>query len=244
MSVEHIPLLKIERELHDIPRGMERFGAYLKTIMNDDGDDVSLVPMISMNPMGREHVSERLDELLALDADKVAAQAVNEAVARVGGIEGEFRHGLVVMDDVRGGWTNRTTNDFAFRFGWVLPIKRPWITTPLWVSETPSHEFVRQLVLMSIFRLAYFQKHGTTKTLRQMMAQEGQAGVFAGLRPLYDEEELVYSRFVIAPHQDSTDYAVQIAMLYGDEAARSLGYEPMGLSKNAGFDLAIADAMG
>jgi hypothetical protein len=244
MFIEHIPLLKIERELHDIPRGMERFSAYLKTIMNDNGDDVSLVPMISMNPMGREHVTERLDELLALDADMIASETVAEAVTRFGGLEGEFKHGLVVMDDVRGGWTNRTTSDFAFRFSWSFPVKRPWITTPLWVSESVSRQSVRQLVLMSIFRVAYSQQNSTPKTLSQMMAQEGAAGVFAGLHPQYDDEELDYSRYVITPYLETTDYSAQIAALYGDEAARSLGYQPLGLSKDVGFAIALAAAMG
>jgi hypothetical protein len=111
------------------------------------------------------------------------------------------------------------------------------------VSETHTRESVRQAVLISVFRLAYVQRQALPKTLRQMMAQEGRVGAFAGLKPIYDEEELEYSRFVLAPHLDTADYSICIAAFYGDEAARSLGYQPLGLSKDAGFAVALADAL-
>jgi hypothetical protein len=53
MPIEHVPLLKTQRELHDLPRGMERFEAYLKTMLNDTRDDVRYLPLLVMNPMGR-----------------------------------------------------------------------------------------------------------------------------------------------------------------------------------------------
>jgi hypothetical protein len=242
MAVEHVPLLKIERDLHDIPRGIERFQAYLKTLVNDDGDDVRYLPLVAMNPMGREHVTSRLDELLAIDGDTRAAQAIVEATSRLGELGFDLKHGLVVVDDVRGGWTNRTSVDFGLRFSIQLPFKRPWVTTIWWVSETPTAQRIREAVLTSIFRLHHVHQQGTPKTLRQMMRQEGAAGFFAGLKPRYDEEELDYTRHVIEPILDTTDYGVQIAALYGNNAASSLGYAPLGLSDNAGLDLALADA--
>ena len=32
MKLDYVPLLRIQRELHDLPRGMERFREYLRTI--------------------------------------------------------------------------------------------------------------------------------------------------------------------------------------------------------------------
>ena len=49
---------------------------------------------------------------------------------------------------------------------------------------------------------------------------------------------------VIAPHLDSTDLPVQFACLYGDAAARSVGYTPMGLSPRAGYAVALDEAAG
>ena len=243
MPIEHAALLKTQRDLHDIPRGMERFQAYLKAIINDEGDDVRYMPMVAMNPMGREHVAERLDELLALDADAAAAEAIAEALSRLGDVPDVLQHGLVIVDDVRGGWTNRTNYDFWGRFGLEMPLKRPWLMTGLWVSEAPSLQHICQSVLLTVFRLKYIQQHGQPKTLREMLVQEGAAGAFAGLQPRHDAEEIAYTREALAPCMDSTDYAVQIAALYGNQAARMLGYEPLGVSEHAAFDMALADTI-
>ena len=55
-----------------------------------------------------------------------------------------------------------------------------------------------------------------------------------------DEEELEYTAEVIRPELDSDVNAVQIACLFGDEAAKELGHQPFGLSARAGFALAMS----
>ena len=243
MPIQHVPLLQIERNLHDIPRGMERFGAYLKTMINDARDDVRYPPLVAMNPMGREHVAERLDELLRLNAESIAVDAIADTLDELGELPYAFEHGWVVMDDVRGGWTNRTSGDMGARFGFELPFKRPWLTTAWWVSESPTSQRLRSAVRATVARIHYVHTHGAAKTLRQMMTQEGSVAAFAGQTPAFDDEELEYSRFVIAPYLDTDNYAVCIAALFGDTAAHALGYAPLGLSTNAGFEVALADAL-
>ena len=49
MNLSLLPTLRTQRELHAIPRGMERFRAYLSA-MTDGTDDIAL-PITSMNPM-------------------------------------------------------------------------------------------------------------------------------------------------------------------------------------------------
>jgi hypothetical protein len=44
MKLEHVPLLKIQRELYGIPRGFERFRAYLKTMIDAETRDLALPP--------------------------------------------------------------------------------------------------------------------------------------------------------------------------------------------------------
>jgi hypothetical protein len=245
MHIEHVELLQIERNLHDIPRGMERFGEYLKVMLNDEQDDVRFVPLLVMNPMGREHVVERLDQLIALGADQIAAEAVREVEGQFSDLEGDYKHGLVICDDVRGGWTNRYTTDAGLRFGVGAKGSQRggWITTLLWASEPPEGKRIREEVLSTIYRILYAAKHGTPKTLRQMVRQEGSAALFAGKQPHLDEEDLEYSRYVLAPYLDSDSYPVCIAAMYGDEAARTLGYPPLGLSAGAGFAVGLAEAL-
>ena len=75
------------------------------------------------------------------------------------------------------------------------------------------------------------------------MAQEGYAMAMAGCSiPSLDEDDLEYTRAVIAPNLDTKDYPIVITSLFGDPAAASLGYAPPGLSERAGFALALRDA--
>jgi hypothetical protein len=256
MQIEHVPLLKIQRDLHEMPRGMERFQEYLRVMLNEEGDDLGLVPLVMMNPMGREHVAERLDELLALGADEIATEVVAEATVRLlewtSADKRTYKHGLVIVDDLRGGWTNRYTTDAGQRIG-VGSSKPPqpgsakearlnWISTILWVSETPTAAQIRAAILVSIYRIAYIRRHGLAQTLGEIMAQEGAAAAFAGTQPHLDADDLEYSRQVLQPLLHESAYPICMAALYGDEAARTLGYEPLGLSDRAGLAVAVADA--
>src|SRR5271154_1021143 len=116
MKLEYVPLLQIQRELQAVPRGQARFREYLRTIQNDDGTGLELPTLGIANPMAREHVTAILDELLALDVDKMAAATVAEASAQIVAEPGEFKIGLVVADDLKGGWTNRYDYEFTLRF--------------------------------------------------------------------------------------------------------------------------------
>ena len=46
-----------------------------------------------------------------------------------------------------------------------------------------------------------------------------------------DDEELAYTREVLAPHLDATDMRTGVECLFGDAAARTLGFTPRGLSR-------------
>jgi hypothetical protein len=221
-------------------------------MVNTEGDDLELAPLVSMNPMGREHMAARLDELLALGAEQIGAEVAAEATARLAEWPGSFRHGFVIVDDLRGGWTNRYTTDAGQRIGVGAAAKSKsiaangsrhnWISTMLWVSETPNAEQLRQAVLVNIYRSGYLQRHGVAQTLGEIMMQEGAAAAFAGIQPHLDADDLAYSREVLRPLLGESAFPICMAALYGDEAARTLGYEPLGLSDRAGLAVAVADA--
>jgi hypothetical protein len=241
MPIIHIGTLAEQYRLQQMPRSMERFAEYLNTITNEDHSEVKLAPLVAMNPMGREHITERVAEYLALDAEQVAANAVQEAQQRLGTPDAEYKHGLVVMDDVKGGWTNRASIEMGVTEG--VSTRGGWITTGLWASDTPTAAYVQENVLQTIFRVFYIQKHGAARTLRERMQQEGRMMAFAGKTPHLDAEDIAYTRHVIAPLLDSDHYALCFAALLGDDAARSLGYEPLGLSNRAELAVALADAL-
>ena len=169
MKLDYVPLLRIQRELHDIPRGMGRFRAYLRTIFNDNGTDVALPPLVLINPMGKDHVAALLDALLAMDADEIAARAVAEASARLSDEPGEYKVALVVAADLMGGGTNRYDCEFTLRFGPADPryrtgaralfggkmprwTKHAWFSGVLWSSEAPTEQAVREAILTAAGR--------------------------------------------------------------------------------------------
>ena len=75
LRLELVPVLRIARDLYDVPRGRERFAAYLRTMIGADGELTLPLPML--NPMGKAPVAAVLDALLALDAEAIAQDALS-----------------------------------------------------------------------------------------------------------------------------------------------------------------------
>ena len=114
MKLSFLPLLQIQRDLYAMPRGMDRFNEYIKTMTDPETGELAL-PLVAMNPMGKEHVPALIDQYLALDAEGIAAAAVEAAAAHTPEGDREYRVGLVVSDDLKGGWTNRWASEFGHR---------------------------------------------------------------------------------------------------------------------------------
>jgi hypothetical protein len=272
MKIEYVPLLAIQRELYAIPRGRERFEAYIKVMTNPERDDLALAPLAGMNPMGKDHIPALLDEYLALDAEKIGKLAVEEAAARLGDVMLDRKIGLVIVDDLMGGWTNRYTSEFGLTFGGgsvataqsepagdpaeaptpaatsrAAPAKRrlyrDWLSAVLWTSETPSARRVLEAARLPLYRAAYMERHGAPRTLGGFLAQEGYVMAAAGcVEPSLDPDDLAYTREVLTPLLSAEDWPTVMACAFGDSAARELGYKPHGLSHRAGLALALHDA--
>ena len=252
MKFELVPILEKLRDLYLIPRGPDRFQAYIDLAIGGASvtKNIPYPPLIAVNPMAKEHALEFVESLLILEVETVAQAVLEEANVRLESVEYSrtIKVGLTVLDDLKGSWTNRTFNDAArFKVGETLE-KTGWVCVPVWTSEIPNLEELRMVVLEAACRAAFVVQHGDPKTLREMIHQEGAVAAFANRKLGFDNleierEELEYSRAVIAPHLESTHQPTVIACLYGDEAAKELGYPPLGLSKNAGFQIALAAAL-
>jgi hypothetical protein len=253
MPLTFVPLLRVQRELYAMPRGMERFREYIKTMTDAETGDLAL-PLVAMNPMGKDHVPALIDEYLALGAEEIAEQAVEQAGAKAPALRtdvrratalavADYRVALVVSDDLKGGWTNRWASEFSHRIEYAAITKRGWLVGILWTSEPASRQNVRDAVLTSIYRAEYLQTHAAARTLGEMLDQEGYAMARAGCTtPQLDDDDLAYTRSVIKPHLEASDRATVIACLFGDPAALALGYSPQGLSERAGLALALSNA--
>ena len=234
-----LPLLQIQRDLYALPRGMERFREYIRTMTDPETGDLAL-PLVAMNPMGKDHVPALIDDYIAMGAEQIAMDAIAKANVN---LSRECQLALVVSDDLKGGWTNRWASEYGHRIESQAFLKRGFITAILWTSEPASTDHVRDAVLTAIYRAEYLQTHPFPKTLGEMLGQEGYAMARAGCTaPALDEDDLAYSRDVIERHLQATDRATVIACLFGDIAANALGYPPQGLTERAGLAIALRDA--
>ncbi|HEY8418457.1 MAG TPA: hypothetical protein VIK93_10545 [Limnochordales bacterium] len=251
MRIEYVPQLRLLQELYQQPRGMDRFYWYLQQMLgeDDDGELDVVVPMTGANPMGREHCLEAVNALLAIDADRVAQEAAAEALPHFADVDVTVRLSVTLLDDLKGGWTNRYLTEAGMRMctdprlerGAIR--RRQFVVVPCWTSETYTPDRVRALTRACLYRFAHLYQHGLPRTLRDIMTLDGKARAFAGERPTLSEEELEYTAHVLAPHMDSESFPIQFACLYGDEAARQVGYAPQGLSAYAGWELALDMAL-
>jgi hypothetical protein len=234
--------LEIQRQLLELPLGPERFDEYLHVMTG--GTDEILLPLGLFNPMGKEHVMDTVDALISMEAESIAIEAIDRAKRRLNNLSDTFQIALVVIDDLKGGWTNRYSTDADHRFKQYPNSQGGWAVAPFWTSELQSIELVNERVLENVYRVLYKTRYGHPATLREMMVQEGISERFAGKEAEgIDHEELDYSRKVLEPHLNSDHYPTIFACLYGDNAAKEFGYTPLGLSEFAGFEVALTDAI-
>jgi hypothetical protein len=253
MRISFLPLLQVQRDLYAMPRGMERFREYIKTMTDAETGDLAL-PLVAMNPMGKDHIPALIAEYMALGAEEIAADAVKDAERELTDPphpphpphqphQPDYKVALVVSDDLKGGWTNRWASEYSHRIESAAFRKRGFLTGLLWTSEPASAASVREAVLTAIYRAEYLQTHAVPKTLGEMLDQEGYAMARAGCTtPSLEDDDLAYTRTVIAPHLTAHDRATVIACLFGDTAANALGYPLQGLTDRAGLALALSDA--
>jgi hypothetical protein len=237
--MEWMPLLRVQRDLLDLPRGPERFREYLKVVQGVAGREG--LPLSAFNPMSKPHVAQLLDELLAMDAEAVGAEAMREAQTQLAGVRrvDEARVGLVMADDAKGGWTNRWLFEAKQLFESKYELEHGLAIALLWSSEPADAALVRAKVMAALWRRAWMLRNGLPRTLGQRMLQEGLAAKFAGsaVRNVTEAEQTI-----LREHLDTDHFPTIMACLYGDAAAIECGYDPLGLPERAGLRFAASDA--
>lgn len=244
------PVLQDLRDLYDIKDRMERYHAYVALMTGKTRGEY--LPIGSFSPMG-ERQAAYLDKLVALRAEAEAQEAALRSAVRLPHEKLDVRVILVVVDEPKNGWTQRSLTDADWRFGAdvdmqprSLPAKcdKHWVSVQLWTDVTPTPGYVRQETAAALYRYCHRKKFGIARTLQDMLRQEGKVLAFAGLSPTASGPELAETRQRIAPYLASEDYSVCMAALYGDDAAVAVGYNPLGIGKNMGFQLALHEFSG
>lgn len=250
MEIDFIPTLAVLAELYRRPRDMKRFQFYLAQMLgeNEAGEPDVVLPISNANPMGREHCLAAVEVLQALGAEQVVETTLRQAATAFPEIDRTVRGALTLVDDVGGGWTNRYLNEASERMGrderaLRANRSRHLVVIGIWSSERYDGARLRAESRAALYRYAHLHHYGPPQRLRQVMQMDGAARRFAGERPALPADELDYTREILEPFLDSTDYALQFALLFGDEAARAVGYAPQGVSPYAGFDVALQMAL-
>lgn len=238
MQLEVLATLAALRELYSQPRDPARFRRYLE-LLTGGGDDLAL-PITAANPMARPHVLAHVEALLALDAEAVVAEELTALAGRADE-PGRLRVAVVVADDIAGGWTNRYTTDAQHRFESAGFLVRDFAAVLLFVSEPPTLDRLREEARSCVHRATYQRANGRPRTLLDHLRQEREVLTRANASfPLAPLDEGVRAR--VRGHGTASDPPTIYACLYGDEAARQLGYAPLGLPPWAGLALARSGA--
>ncbi len=245
------PILRDCRAIYDLSEVMDRYWAYVRLMTEARGE---FLPLGAFSPMGKRQAAF-LDALITLDAEDHAARVCAEVCAALES-DAIFRVMLVVVDEPGNGWTQRFLTDADWRFSSKtdsMPKQAPpkgfdrWVSVQLWTTNFDGEpraltlDYVRQETRAALRRAIHQTEFGYPNTLATMMRQEGEVLAFSGEQILLEPDDLEFTQVILEPLRNSDDYSTNFAALYGDDAARSVGYAPLGLSLRAGFGLALEE---
>lgn len=221
-----LPLLQTQRDLLDIPPGRDRFEVYLAKMLDASGEIA--LPIQGFNPMSKDHVRATLDALLNISAEDRFEDILEEVRDDQGSGHSLLKTGLVVADDVKGGWTNRATIQIDRWMHFEKVIWRGFAPLLWWASDPISElslEFGLRRQLHEIVRIIDGRR---PRSLEDLLELRYESALAAG-RNLGGTPEARDLLERLRPYLNSKDTATLVACLFGDEAAVALGYAPLGI---------------
>lgn len=233
MKFELIPVFERMEAIYQLPFS-ERFKPYLYLLQEGNKDELKL-PISGYNPMGKPAVLEKLQTLMAMEAEVLASEVLKDINQTLDGTpETTIRVVLNLADDQGGAWTNHYTTDFSAKFQISPMVNRRFCTPYFWTSEAYSEDMIRQRVSAAIHRTLYWLDQGAPSTLAEHLASEVfvQSKIAQATVPdeSFSEMETFFNM-----HQDSEDYHLIFNFFYGDEASDLMGFATFGRSTKEGF---------
>jgi len=240
MRFESLPLVDLMIEYYGLPRGFERFQEYIRLLTGDSKDDMQ-IPIVAFNPMGKEHVLDKLNELKLIDAEKIISNCISEINPEIIGQNADriFKVSLSLADVLKGGWTNRYTTDYQTKFNNSAFLKRNFCTVMFWTSDEITVDLVLARTREFLYRTIYQLEHTKPETLEEHIRQEAYVSNKANPYPGTKIEDLDYYQIIYELNHTTIYYPFIFNFLYGDKAAMDLGYTPIGIKEDfAGFKFA------
>lgn len=238
MQCTVVPILEKMASLYRQPRNAERFQLYLSMLQGQTKGDLVL-PIGGYNPMGKEHVLEKIQHLMELKAESLAEEALSKMHKELDHIQyPDIELVINVADDLGGAWTNHFTTDFSSKFDINALIKRNFCTPYFWTSESYSESLIVQRTIAYVYRTLFWIQHGQPTTLADHFNQEVYVQSKVNASQSSSNNAFDHIHHFYETHQHTEDYTVIFNFFYGDEASNILQYQPYGMKKNEGFAFA------
>jgi hypothetical protein len=225
-------MVEIYRLSREGGAGSPRFKRYLKLIP----DNYNLVPY---NPMAGPHALETTEQLLAVDAERVAMEAASEVATLCEYLD---QITLAVVLCSPGGWTDRLTTEIEHRAAHHRYASGSGLIQH-WTRETPTAEQIRREATAEAVRVMVNATRARPESVRDLLHREGLAYALAGnpYGPVTPEDQRAVGDAVDVLGESEV-LGDKTAVLYGDAAATALGWAPAGVAEHGGYRWSIDQA--
>ena len=235
LQFELLPTVDLMLGLYSQPRSPERFQNYLKLLQGDSKGDLVL-PIGNFNPMAKEHVVEKLQELKIMKAEQLIAKTLSDLNKTTTSSKENsvFKVALNVADDLHGGWTNKYTVDYDSKFKFNALFERQFCVPILFASETFTEELIIQRTKEYCFRSVNWLTHPKPKTLKQHVDQEAFVATWDKHFEMLSKEIFQKLDSFYNLHQNTDRYDVIFNFFYGDTVCKTLNFPLHNVEKDFG----------
>lgn len=239
MAFQLKPILSEIKDFYSKPISSERFKEYISKLQGNTKGDLTL-PIGGFNPMAKEHILEKIDELEQLGAEKLMEKTIIEFNSTIKeSIDEEFLVVLNIADDLKGGWTNYYSTDFDSKFKLNAFVNRKFCVPYFWTSESYSSEVIKIRTIEYLSRTLYRILNPQPKTLEEYLEQEIYVATMANYGDnIIDKTSFKEIEKYYLVNKDSEEYDRIFNFFYGNNGSESLGYKKYGIIETLGFDYA------
>jgi hypothetical protein len=220
------PTLQTMAEMYALSRHggpkSERFATYVKRVEHEWG-------LVSYNPMAGAAALEAVQQAIAIGAERIAGESALETT-RLCDYGGPVTLAVVIASV--GMWTDRLASEIDHR---TTAKRRPdHGLVILWSREAITADDVVRETIAETVRTMWTAVHGPARTLRAVLAREGLAYAMADPRGVerYDSDAVISDALDVLG--DSAVPADIVAVIFGDDAADTMGWPKLGIADRGG----------
>jgi len=233
------PILSEIKELYLKPISNKRFEDYISKLHGDSKGDLAL-PIGGFNPMAKQHIIAKIDELEKIEAEKLMEEVIEGLNSNLEiSSQQEILVVLNIADDLKGGWTNYYTTDFDSKFKLNAFVKRNFCVPYFWTSEVFTEEIIRKRTKEYVNRIIFRLENPQPVTLEQHLEQE--IYVATNTNGIINEAENSLFREIetyFLNNKHSDEYDKIFNFFYGDKGSENLGFKKYGIKDANGYDFA------